>query len=181
MAVQPDHVASTVLGDVDLVVALGEAAKETIQMFGAAVGIGVPPVSVTNLEKGEALGWWRSGTRAFRFKSIPTKGTRRRHIRKYSQGELKPDESFYFEGPEKKLHLRAQNLQTFLQLADGVDDETWLHHLQSHDYSRWFRNQLKDEDLATAAEDVEHDKDMSPAESRARMRSAIEDRYTAPA
>jgi len=24
----------------------------------------------------------------------------------------------------------------FLQISDGVDDETWLHHLKAHDVSR---------------------------------------------
>ena len=44
-----------------------------------------------------------------------------------------------FGGPEGKLNLRAQNLQMFLQLAEGVDEETWMHHLRQGDYSRWFR------------------------------------------
>lgn len=29
-----------------------------------------------------------------------------------------PEQSFYFRGPESKLNLRAQNLRTFLQLAE---------------------------------------------------------------
>jgi hypothetical protein len=40
-------------------------------------------------------------------------------------------------GPENALNLRAQNLMIFLQLADGVDDRTWQHHLHAGDYSRW--------------------------------------------
>jgi hypothetical protein len=38
--------------------------------------------------------------------------------------------SFYFRGPDDKLKLRAQNLAVFVQLAEGVDDETWLFHLR---------------------------------------------------
>jgi hypothetical protein len=45
-------------------------------------------------------------------------------LRQYAQGEVSPNQSFYFRGPESKLHLRAQNLETFLQMADGVDDDT---------------------------------------------------------
>jgi hypothetical protein len=40
---------------------------------------------------------------------------RRRHLLQYAQGELSPNQSFYFRGQESKLHLRAQNLETFLQ------------------------------------------------------------------
>jgi hypothetical protein len=71
-------------------------------------------------------------------------GERRRHQRKYAFGELGPDRSFWFRGPENKLNLRAQNLTVFLQLADGVDDGTWLHHLRRGDYSRWIGESVKD-------------------------------------
>jgi hypothetical protein len=52
-----------------------------------------------------------------------------RHKRKYTEGELGPDRSFYFRGPENSLNLRAQNLMVFLQIADGVDDVTWMYPL----------------------------------------------------
>jgi hypothetical protein len=92
-----------------------------------------------------------------------------------------PDRSFYFEGPEGKLHLRAQNLLLFLQMAEGVDDATWVHHLQRGDYSRWFREAIKDETLASEGAQIERRTNTSPAESRALMKAAIEGRYTLPA
>jgi len=46
----------------------------------------------------------------------------RRHTRKYAEGELDEDRSFYFRGPEGRLNLRAQNLALFLQIAEGVDN-----------------------------------------------------------
>ena len=55
---------------------------------------------------------------------------RERHVRKYAEGELAPDRSFYFRGPDGTLNLRAQNLIVFNQMADGIDDGTWLHHLR---------------------------------------------------
>ena len=68
-----------------------------------------------------------------------------------------------------------------MQLADGVDDETWRYHLQQHDVSRWFRTAIKDESLAAEAVDVEARDDLSPNDSRARIRAAIQRRYTTPA
>ena len=70
-----------------------------------------------------------------------------RHTRKYAEGELGEDKSFYFRGPADALNLRAHNLMIFLQMADGVDDATWLHHLHRGDYTRWFRDAIKDDDL----------------------------------
>jgi hypothetical protein len=63
-----------------------------------------------------------------RIRTIPSHSERRRHVRKYSAGELTEEQSFYFRGPEGKLKIRAQNLALFLQLGEGVDEETWLHH-----------------------------------------------------
>jgi hypothetical protein len=76
--------------------------------------------------------------------------------------------------------LRAQNLSLFAQIARGVDDETWLFHLRKGDYSRWFREAIKDTELAAEAEKIENDKKLSASESRARILAAIERRYILP-
>ena len=109
------------------------------------------------------------------------RGERRRHIRKYAEGQLGEDKSFYFRGPNGQLKLRAQNLGLFVQMAEGVDDATWLHHLRAGDYSRWLRDSIKDLELAAEAEKAEADVDADPAITRERIRDAIERRYTGPA
>jgi hypothetical protein len=114
-------------------------------------------------------------------RALIPKAERRRHVRKYSAGELGPDRSFHFRGPDGRLNLRAQNLMIFMQMAEGVDDATWMHHLRRHDYSGWFRDCIKDEALYAEALAVERDEDRSPAESRAAIRELIERRYTGPA
>ena len=101
-------------------------------------------------------------------------------MRKYATGELGEDKSFYFRGQDGQLNLRAQNLALFIQLAAGVDDETWLHHLRSGDYSRWFREAIKDEGLAAEAVGVESQTGLDPRESRELIKAAIERRYTMP-
>ncbi|HWP46539.1 MAG TPA: hypothetical protein VNM22_05215 [Candidatus Limnocylindrales bacterium] len=69
----------------------------------------------------------------------------------------------------------------FIQLAERVDDTTWLYHLQRGDYSRWFREAIKDEDLATEVSHIEEQTNLSPQESRHLIKAAIEKRYTTPA
>jgi hypothetical protein len=85
--------------------------------------------------------------------------------------------SFYFKGPECKLNLKANNLVMFMQMAKGVDDETWQYHRFKHDYSTWFRNAVKDVDLAAISEQIELS-DASASESRNALFSEILDRYT---
>jgi hypothetical protein len=66
-------------------------------------------------------------------------------------------------------------------VADGVDDETWLFHLRRGDYARWFRDSIKDAELAEQVAAVEASGADDPIASRQRIRSAVEQRYTAPA
>jgi hydroxymethylpyrimidine pyrophosphatase-like HAD family hydrolase len=182
VTVHPDSVAAPLLSLVDLIVVAGTEPGKTLETFSRALGIPAPRVPAEQLDVGALIGWWhRRGTAPFLFRSIPPQAERRRHIRKYATGELRPDRSFYFQGPEHKLNLRAHNLTMFMQLGEGVDDETWLHHLRRGDYSAWMRRSIKDEALAAAVAAVEAGPDQSPRTTRRRIRELIEDRYTAPA
>jgi hypothetical protein len=67
-----------------------------------------------------------------------------------------------------------------MQLADGVDDETWLYHLRNGDFSEWFRSIIKDVELADEAAQIEQNQGLSAGESRDAIRMAIESRYSAP-
>lgn len=181
ITVHPDQVSRAVLSSVDLIIAIGSTPQETIRTFSATLSERTPSVPSVSLEPGEAIGWSRRPkSEPFWFRSIPPRMERRRHLRKYAEGELPPDRSFFFQGPDGKLNLRAQNLTLFMQLADGVDDETWMHHLRQGDYSRWFREAIKDDPLAEEAARIEAEK-LSAQESRARIREKIEARYTHPA
>jgi HAD superfamily hydrolase (TIGR01484 family) len=182
ITVHPDHVAPALLSAVDVIVVVGSAPQDTLATFSRTLGKAAPPVDGGALEAGMAVGWWhRLGTPPFLFRSVPPRAERRRHVRKYASGELGPDRSFYFQGPEAKLNLRAQNLTMFLQIGEGVDDETWIHHLKRGDYSRWMREAIKDEALAAAVAAVEASPEPGAAASRRRIRELIEERYTAPA
>ena len=181
ITVHPGHVAPDVLHTVDLVLAMGEKPDKTLQEFAAARGLAAPEVPRHHREHGEGVGWRPvTGQPPFWFRGIEPRVERQRHHRKYAEGELGEDNSFYFRGRSGKLNLRAQNLIVFQQLAQGVDDETWFYHLRRSEYSRWFRKIIKDEDLAREAESVERDKNLTAAESRERILSAIDQRYTKP-
>jgi hypothetical protein len=67
----------------------------------------------------------------------------------------------------------------FIEIGAGVDDETWMHHLRRHDYSRWFLEKIKDAELAAAAARIEETTN-NPGASREAIRAGIEQRYTTP-
>jgi energy-coupling factor transporter ATP-binding protein EcfA2 len=179
ITLEPDRVAPSILPSIDAVIAIGKNPADMLRNFNYAVGerpLTVAPMTNT-LQQGEAIAWFRqSAEPPFVFRSVPPRAERRRHRRKYAEGELSPDLCFYFRGPEGKLNLKAQNLAVFLQMADGVDDETWLFHLKNGDIARWFRNVIKDPELALEAELMER-ADVDASESRKHIRSEIEHRY----
>jgi hypothetical protein len=161
---------------------VGDNAGGLIVRFAKTLGLPPPAIPEGPLAPGEALAWCRDGGEApFRLRCRTPRSERRRHLRKYSEGELGPDKHFRFRGPGDRLNLRAQNLMVFLQMADGVDDATWEHHRKRGDYSEWFARAIKDQALADEARAVETREDVSPAESRAAIRAFIEKRYTGPA
>ena len=132
------------------------------------------------LEQGEALTLTLDQLRPERAKIIPGLGQRRRHVRKYSEGRLGDDKSFFFRGADQRLNLRAQNLTMFVELADGVDEATWQWHREHSDYSRWIADAIKDAELADEVKAIESGT-ASNNEARELLRAAIGRRYTLPA
>jgi hydroxymethylpyrimidine pyrophosphatase-like HAD family hydrolase len=182
VTVHPEHVSPAVLGSIDIVLAIGRSADETLRAFGEAAGAPPPATLPGTAGPGEALLWRRrpEAQDPVWLRTLGPKSEHRRHVRKYATGELGEDKSFYFRGPTGQMNLRAQNLALFIQLAEGVDDETWMHHLRIQDYSRWFREAIKDEDLASEAAGVERQTGLAPGQSRELIKAAIERRYTMP-
>jgi HAD superfamily hydrolase (TIGR01484 family) len=177
ITVHPERIYKSLLQRVDVLIAVGSDAAKTVNAFATAIGAPAPEVSGAP-ERADQVLIWKAGERSVvRVKLARGRMARRRHRRKYAHGELGPDKSFYFRGPESRLNLRAHNLMLFNQLADGVDDETWIHHLKQHDYSSWFRDAIKDDELAEEASAIER-RELPPDESRQEIRRAIERRYT---
>jgi HAD superfamily hydrolase (TIGR01484 family) len=182
ITVHPQHVDKSALSLVNTMIAVGKSVDKTIAEFCEPLESCPPNDLPKELPSEEALIWFRdSQQEAIRLQIIPPRTERHRHMRNYAEGNLGDDKCFIFRGAEGKLKLRAQNLITFMQLAEGIDDETWLYHLQQQDYSRWLREAIKDEKLAEETAEVEKTENISAQESRDRIKTAIDERYTLPA
>jgi HAD superfamily hydrolase (TIGR01484 family) len=181
ITVHPEHVSPAILQTIDTIVAMGCEPEQTLEAFCRHCGVPAPEVAGLSPAPGEALLWIRSSkTAPVRIRIAQPMQERRRHVRKYAEGHLGEDKSFYFRGADNKFNLRVQNLTLFVQIAEGVDDATWLHHLRAGDYSRWFRESIKDDGLADDVEDIERQESLTPADSRALVKAAVEKRYTTP-
>jgi hypothetical protein len=68
----------------------------------------------------------------------------------------------------------------FSQIAEGISEPTWMFHLRRNDYSRWFRDSVRDSYLADQAERIERRMDLTPYETRVLILELIRARYTLP-
>jgi len=181
VSVSPGLLAKSLLRAVDTIVMLGDRPRQMLHEFTQANKVEMVEPPVEQLAPGEALLWSKSaGAAPLQLKLEPSKLEHRRHLRKYAEGELPEDRSFFFRGPEGKLKLRAANLITFMELGDGVDDDTWRFHLQRHDVSQWLRGVIKNEELAEQVAVIES-QDVDADISRQEVRNLIEAEYTLPA
>lgn len=181
VTLEPDSILAPVLDSVGTILAVGDAAGKTLRCFAELRHEPAPQTPHEQLASGKAL-FWRTHDGQPRVLDVaPSTIAHRRHVRKYAEGDLGEDRSFYFRGPDGKLRLQAQNLMLFIQMAEGIDDDTWLHHLRQHDYSKWFEEGIKDEKLAQAAREIEDDESLDASESRERIVALLSERYTAPA
>lgn len=180
VTVHPDHVAPAVLAPIDIVFAVGHSPEVTLRQFAAAVALPLTWPQGLTYEPGKLVAWLlRDGQLPFAVEPQPCRAERIRHHRKYAEGNLR-HHSFYFRGPDSRHNLRAQNLAIFSQIAEGIDQQTWLFHLRRHDYSRWFREAVKDDYLAEQTERIEQRNDLTPAQTRHLIREFVGARYTLP-
>jgi hydroxymethylpyrimidine pyrophosphatase-like HAD family hydrolase len=182
ITVHPESVAAEALDSIGGALIVGKTPATSLGDFCRAAGHDRPDLDDEPLEAGDVVYWREGEPDVLLVRSEPPTTERRRHVRKYAQGNLGPGRNFVFTGPDGKLALRAQNLSVFVQMAEGVDDDTWQYHLERGDYSAWFRDEIKDRDLAADAAEVEGQaRQLAPSLTRNAIRDAIARRYTLPA
>lgn len=180
VTVHPDHVAPAILSPIDVVVAIGHSPRKTLAKFAEATGHALGWPEELSYQRGHVVAWFIADAQApFSMQPQPGRAERIRHHRKYAEGNLW-SHSFYFRGPDGRLNLKAQNLSVFCQMAEGVDEDTWMFHLHRGDYSRWFRHSIKDPYLADETERIERRRDLAPWQTRHMIRELLSSRYTLP-
>lgn len=180
VTVHPDHVAPAILAPIDIVVAIGHSPEKTLEEFARVTGKAIAWPAALAYQAGRVVVWQdEEGQAPFSMRARPGRAERIRHHRKYAEGNLRWH-SFYFRGPDNHHNLKAQNLVVFCQIAQGIDESTWMYHLRRGDYSRWFRHAIKDDHLADETERLEHRADLEPWQTRQMIEELVQTRYTLP-
>lgn len=181
VTVDPLEISKAVLKHVDLLLSVGSNPVLTMDDFARAQDLKPVSDAFEPLGYGQAEAWFCRGEKnSTRINLIEAPMLHRRHLRKYAEGNLGRERSFYFTGPCAKLKIRCQNLFLFMQVGEGLDDETWLFHLHRGDYSAWIKDAIHDSELASEIKAIENDSQMSAASSRELIRKSIEKRYSLP-
>ena len=178
VTVHPDHLPPLILSLVDVIIAVGPGPERTLRSFCSASGRELHWPEGLSYKPGRAVLWFaRTDQPPVSMEIIPPAADRVRHRRKYAEGDLR-NKSFYFRGPANRQNLKAPNLTTFALLSEGIDEDTWLFHLRQGDYSRWFREAIKDRYLADQTERIERRSNLQPEATRKLIRNLIEARFT---
>ena len=177
ITMSPESVNKEIISKTDLMVVVGDEPEQCFQKIATLKNIAMPGTPIKAQPKGKAWIWdLEKGTTPFVIDSVKPQHILQRHKKKYATGDMK-ENSFYFTGPESKLKLKAQNLAFFTQIAEGIDDETWMFHLKKNEYSDWIRDSVGDEELADLIRQ-EEDKNDDPLSSRRTILKSIEEKYT---
>ena len=181
ITLNPTEVLHEVVKSMGSVIGVGEKSEDAIREWAGIKGISVPQFPEVAPDAKPVIMWRQEEQQPpFLLKVRKPRAPHHRHRRKYAEGDIRPEISFYFKGREGKLNLRANNLITFIQLAEGVDDDTWNFHLKRHEYSNWFRDVINDDVLARQALTVEDDESLGALESKKAIVNAVSAEYTLP-
>ncbi|HET7880370.1 MAG TPA: HAD-IIB family hydrolase [Acetobacteraceae bacterium] len=175
---RPEAVSPHVLQATDRLLVVGGEPQSVLDAFCKARHLG-SKVAPATLPLGDILMLDVATETMQQLQVIPGEGTRLRHRRKYAEGRLGDDKSFWFRGADSRLRLQAHNLMLFIQIGEGVDSETWQWHRVQGDYSRWIREAIKDDQLSDTVAGIEASHAV-PDEARRLIHEAIQRRYTAP-
>jgi HAD superfamily hydrolase (TIGR01484 family) len=167
----------SILKYVDTVIAIGDEDAQILSGFAQIKDLSNKFSEVHGLPKGGAWVWEITQAAPLAIETRKPEHLSKRHIRKYATGDMMYS-AFIFKGPENKLNLKANNALMFVQMAEGVDDETWNFHLQRHDYTTWFADSLHDDELAQLAKGIENTQ-TTAATSKDKILTLVRARYIA--
>ena len=158
---RPDRLRSSVLDQLDAVVALGTGFAPTASIAAACAAIGdLSPTRIgdelANVQRGSALLLERANPeRRVRFQVGSRVTAHRRHWHKYTDASLPADKQFYFRNGHDQIFASAGNVRQLRDTLHDCPDSVIVHHVQSHDLSRWIRSVLANPALAAQISNVE--------------------------
>jgi hypothetical protein len=86
-------------------------------------------------------------TGALTFTPSPRQTPHVRHLRKYADSQVPPDQRFFFRDPAGGILMAADSLGAFREALASVPEATLAHHAARGDFSRWVLDVFEDQTL----------------------------------
>lgn len=173
-----DRFSETLLKHIDWIVSIAEQPEKAIRECCEILHVPPPQFQPPDdNQTHQALAWNRKLDKPIWFSRITPHATAQRHVHSLYEGEMDEQLQFVFRGPQSQLCLSTPNLKQFIGIASGVDDATWDFHKTAGDYSNWFRDVIKDHELADEIRRVEQSAGLPPKSSRKAIVELIRERF----
>jgi HAD superfamily hydrolase (TIGR01484 family) len=174
VALDFEQVCPTVLDGVDVLLTLGSTSRHLIEQFARLRQRSCPsfPERTQSLEY--ACVWDLHDDReVVILDAVRPQQKHHRHSGKYVAGDVGPWHAFYFPA----LGKYAGNLRDFLRLSSLLDDAGLHHHLAAYDFSRWFREVIRDDVLAKQTSLIESDSQLTGENAMGQIARLVQSRY----
>lgn len=174
VALDFDQVCPAMLEGVDMLVTLGSTGRGLVEQF-AGLRQRERPLFPEHLQGPEYACLWdlHGASEVVILNQVRPQQKHHRHSGKYVVGDVGAWHAFHFPA----LNQSAANLTEFLGLSAQLDPHALQQHKDAGDFSRWFRDVIRDDVLANQARAIEADTALEPSVVLERIARLVQSRY----
>jgi len=174
VAVDFDQVCPAVLEGVNVLVTLGSTARELVEQFAKRIQRRCPDFPERSPGPEYACLWdLRNDKEVVLLNQLRPTQKHHRHSGKYVAGDVGAWHAFRFS----TLCQSASNLTEFLSLSTRLEDTALRGYMNAGDFSKWFREIIRDDVLANKTHQVETDATLAPKEALTQISHLVHSRY----
>ena len=174
VAVDFDQVCPAVLEGVNVLVTLGSTARELVEQFAKRIQRRCPDFPERSPGPEYACLWdLRNDKEVVLLNQLRPTQKHHRHSGKYVAGDVGAWHAFRFS----TLCQSASNLTEFLSLSTRLEDTALRGYMNAGDFSKWFREIIRDDVLANKTHQVETDATLAPKEALKQISHLVHSRY----
>ena len=174
VALDFDQVCPALLDGVDVLVTLGSTARELVEQFAKRIQRRCPEFPERSPGPEYACLWdLRKDKEVAMLNQLRPAQKHHRHSGKYVAGDVGAWHAFHFS----TLGQSASNLTEFLSLSTRLEDGALCDYMNAGDFSKWFREVIRDDVLANKTHLVEIDPRLAPQDALEQISRLVQSRY----
>lgn len=174
VALDFDQVCPALLDGVNVLVTLGSTARELVEQFAKRIQRRCPEFPERSPGPEYACLWdIGKDKEVVLLNQLRPAQKHHRHSGKYVAGDVGARHAFHFS----TLGQSASNLTEFLSLSTRLEDTALRDYMTAADFSKWFREVIRDDVLANKTRLVETDTTLAPKDALKQISFLVQSRY----